>query len=58
MIVREEIKEGEKDGRRFLHAEKAVEWPFAMELKDRLKIWRFSGKALIRYNVLAEIIAF
>lgn len=58
MIVREEVKEGEKDGRRLLHAQKAVERPFAMELKDRLKVWRIAREALVRYDVLAEIIAF
>jgi len=28
------VEEGEEDGKGLLHAEEAVEWPFAVELDD------------------------
>lgn len=49
----EEIKEGEKDGEGFLHAEEAVEGPFAMELDDGFGI----GDALRGDYVLAGVVA-
>jgi hypothetical protein len=53
VLVGEEIKEGEEDGEGLLHAEEAVEGPFAMELDDRFGI----GDALRGDYVLAGVVA-
>lgn len=52
--MREEIKEGKEDREGFLHAEKTIKGPFAVELNDRLG--RFD--ALVGDYMLASIIAF
>ena len=53
----QQIKEGEEDGERFLHACKAVEWPFPVKLQDRLKHGRISRHAAVCNDVLAYIVA-
>jgi hypothetical protein len=54
ILVREEVEEGEEDGEGLLHAEEAVEGPFAMELHDG-----FGGcDALVGDYVLAGVVAF
>jgi len=34
IVMSEEVKEGEEDRERFLHAQKSVERPFAVELEN------------------------
>jgi hypothetical protein len=54
VLVREEVEEREEDGEGLLHAQEAVEGPFAVELHDR-----FRGRdALVGDDVLAGIVAF
>lgn len=54
VLVREEVEEGEEDGEGLLHAEEAVEGPFAVELDDG-----FGGSdALVGDYVLAGVVAF
>lgn len=50
----EEVEEGEEHGEGLLHAEEAVEGPFAVELFDG----EGGGGALVRYYVLADVVAF
>jgi hypothetical protein len=52
--VREEVEQGEEDGEGLLHAQDAVEGPFAVELDDAVVV----EDALVRYDVLAGIVAF
>jgi hypothetical protein len=52
--VGEEIKEREEDGEGFLHAEKAVEGPFPVELDDSY----VGCDALVGDYVLAGVVAF
>ena len=54
MLVGEEVKEGEEHGEWLLHAQKAVERPFSVELDDGLKF----GDPVVGYDVLAGIVAF
>ena len=58
MVVREEVEEGEEDGGRLLHAQEAVERPFAVELEDGLKVGGFAGEAAGGGYVLAGVVAF
>lgn len=58
MDVREEIEQREENAGGLLHAEKAPEWPFAVELNDRFEVGRFAREALLSYDVLAGIVAF
>lgn len=58
MIMRQKVEQREDDGEGLLHAEKAVEWPFAVELEDWFTVGRFAGEALVGDDVLAGIIAF
>lgn len=52
--VREVVEEGEDDGEGLLHAEEAVEGPFAVELVDV----RVEGERGGGYDVLAGVVAF
>jgi len=54
VLVREEVEEGEEDGEGFLHAEEAVEGPFAVELDN----WLRRSDALVGDYVLAGVVAF
>ncbi len=51
--MREEIQEGEKNGKRLLHAQEAVERPFPMKLDDRIGFC----DALIGNYMLASVVA-
>lgn len=54
ILVCEEVEKGEEDGEWLLHAQEAVEGPFAMELDDR-----FGGcYALVGDDVLTCVVAF
>lgn len=52
--MREEVEKGEQDREGLLHPQKAVEWPFAMELNNGFR----RGDTLIRNDVLTSIITF
>lgn len=52
--MREEVQQGEEDGEGLLHAEEAVEGPFAVELNDGFQ----GGDACIGDDVLAGVVAF
>ena len=54
----EEVEEAEEHGGGLLHAQEAVEGPFAVELEDGLEVGRFAGEALGGYDVLAGVVAF
>jgi hypothetical protein len=54
VLVCEEVEEREEDGEGLLHAQEAVEGPFAVELHD----WFSGGDALVRDYVLAGVVAF
>ena len=56
--MREEVEEAEEDGGGFLHAQEAVEGPFAVVLDDRGEVWGFARESLGGDDVLAEIVAF
>ena len=51
-------KEGEDHGEGLLHAEEAVEGPFAVELQDRLSVGWVPRQARVGYDVLAGVVAF
>ena len=53
-----EIEEREEHREWLLHAQEAVERPFAMELEYRFPIGRFASFSLIGYDVLACIVTF
>ena len=53
----QEIEEGEEDRARFLHAQKAVEGPFAMVLENRIEHRRISRDATVCDDLLADIVA-
>ena len=56
IAVREEVEDGEEDGEGLLHAQEAVEGPFAVELHDRVR-YGIIGKASLGYDMLAHIVA-
>lgn len=58
--VGEVVEEGEEDGEGLLHAEEAVEGPFAVELDDGggARVRRVVGEAGVGYDVLAGVVAF
>jgi len=56
--VREEVEEGEEDGGGLLHAEEAVEGPFAVELQDRGEVGRVAAEPGGGGYVLARVVAF
>ena len=55
--MREEVQQGEQDGKGFLEAEEAVEGPFAVELLDWVDVSGVAGEAVGGYDVLAGIVA-
>ena len=56
IAVREEVEEGEEDGEGLLHAQEAVEGPFAVELHDR--VWQgIIGEAPLGDDMLAYVVA-
>lgn len=57
MVVRQEVEEAEENGGRLLHAQEAVEGPFAMELEDRFDVRRFAREAPVGHDMLAGIVA-
>ena len=56
--VSEEVEEGEEDGGGLLHAEEAVEGPFAVVLEDGGEVGRVAGEAVGGGYVLAGVVAF
>ena len=54
----EEVEVGEEDGEGLLHAEKAVERPFAVELVDWVQLDAELCNSLGRDNVLAGVVTF
>jgi hypothetical protein len=58
MIVGEEVEKREDYRKGFLHAQESVEWPLAVELKDRLSVGGITSEALVGNDVLTGIIAF
>lgn len=54
----EEVEEAEEDGGGLLHAEEAVEGPFAVVLHNRVQEGRVAGEALGGGDVLAGVVAF
>ena len=57
-IVGEIVEQAEDDGEGLLHAEEAVEGPFAMKLEDRLAVGGLTSLTLVGDYVLADIVAF
>lgn len=57
-VVREIVEQRENDAEGLLHAEEAVEGPFAVELEDGLHVRRVAGEAGVGYDVLACVVAF
>ncbi len=55
IAVGEEVEKGEQDGERLLHAQKALEGPFAVVLYNRLR--RVPAQTKLRDDMLAYIIA-
>ena len=58
MVMCQEVEEREEDRGRLLHAQEAVEGPFAVVLDDGLEVGRVAGEALFGYDVLAGVVAF
>ena len=58
VVVGDEIHEREEHREGLLHAQKAVEWPFAVVLEDGLAVRWLSRQALVRHDVLAGVVAF
>ncbi len=58
VLVREEVEEGEEDGEWFLDAEKAVEWPFSMELDDGIEHRWVARQAPVGDDLLTCVVAF
>lgn len=54
----EVVKKGEEDGEGFLHADVAVEGPFAVVLEDWRSVRGVAGEAGVGYDVLAVVVAF
>lgn len=57
-VMGKEVEEGEEDRGGLLHSQKAVEWPFAVELIDWLEVRWVAGETLGRNHMLASVIAF
>jgi hypothetical protein len=57
IVVGEEVEEREEDGEGFLHAQEAIERPFAVELEDRFAVRGIAGLADVGYDVLAGVVA-
>lgn len=55
IAVREEVEKGEQDGERLLHAQKALEGPFAVVLYNRLN--RIPSQTELRDDMLAYMVA-
>lgn len=53
----EEVQKGEEDGGGLLHAEEAVEGPFAVKLEDGLEKGGFAGEAGGGGDMLARVVA-
>lgn len=56
--MREEVHQAEQHGEGLLHAEEAVEGPFAMVLHDRLQHGRVAVHAPVGDDVLAGVVTF
>ena len=56
IAVREEVEEGEEDGEGLLHAQEAVEGPFAVELHYRVR-HSIVGETSLGDDMLAHIVA-
>ena len=54
----EKVEQAEEDRGRLLHAQVAVERPFAVVLQDGLEVWRIARKTAVGHNVLAAVVAF
>lgn len=54
----EEVQQAEEHRGGLLHAEEAVEGPFAVELKDGLEVGRVAREARVGDYVLAVVVAF
>ena len=58
MVMSQEVEQGEDDGEGLLHAQEAVEGPFAVELEDGFAVGWVAGEALVSDDVLACVVAF
>ena len=58
MVMSQEVEQREDHRERFLHAEEAVEGPFAVKLKDWFAVGGVAGEALVGHDVLTGVVAF
>lgn len=56
--MRKEVEEGEEDGEWLLDPKEAVEWPFPMELNDRIEHWWVTRQAPVGDDLLTCVVTF